>query len=112
VLLLNSLRQRHPFDVAWGADFLVKCFGMSDLVRLLQKALQREQSDQMRGNVLDLLQDLGYGLSAGLGEEVAKGLADVMGQEGEGAFGQVLRSHLTFVQKYTRQRDASAQPTL
>ena len=40
MLLLNSLRQRHPFDVTWGADFLVKCYGMSSLVRLLLAAAQ------------------------------------------------------------------------
>jgi hypothetical protein len=84
---------------------------MSELVRLLQAALEREQSDQMRGNVLDLLQDLGYGFSDGLGEDVAEGLSDVMSQEGEGAFGQVLQSHLSFIQNYIRQRDAAAQPT-
>jgi hypothetical protein len=107
VLLLNSLRQRHPFDVTWGADLLVKCFGMPSLVRLLQVALLKEQSDQVRGNVLDLLQELGYGLNAGLGDKVLRGMTDLLKRTDLGAFGQVFDSHLTFIQEYLRQRDAA-----
>jgi hypothetical protein len=109
-LLLNDLRQRHPFDVTWGADFLVKCFGMSSLARLLLVALIKEQSDQVRGNALDLMQELGYGTSAGLESEVLKGLTDLQSREDIGAFGQVINSHFSFVQEYLRQRDAAAQP--
>jgi hypothetical protein len=108
-VLLNSLRQRHPFDVTWGADFLVKCIGMSNLVRLLQVALQREKTAQMRGNILDLLQELGYGFDVGLVDEVLKGLNGLKEQEGLGAFSQVIDSHLAFIQEYMRQRDAAAQ---
>jgi hypothetical protein len=110
-LLLNSLRQRHPFDVAWGADFLVKCFGMSNLVRLLQVAAIKEKDDQIRGNILDLLQELGYGFSAGLGGEVFGNLTDLLSQVSLSAFGQVVNSHLSFIQEYMRQRDAAAQPS-
>jgi hypothetical protein len=109
VLLLNSLRQRHPFDVTWGADLLAKCFGMSAFVRLLQAALRQEQSDQMRGNVLDLLQELGYGVSAGLGSEVLKGLGELQSRESLGAFDQVVASHSAFIQEYLHDRDAAAQ---
>jgi hypothetical protein len=108
MLLLNSLRQRHPFDVTWGADFLVKCFGMPSLVRLLQVALVKEESDQMRGNVLDLLQELGYGISVGLETEVQSGLADLSTRQDLGAFEQVVRSHLDFLGKYIAQRDSAA----
>jgi hypothetical protein len=110
-LLLNSLRQRHPFDVTWGADFLVKCLGMPNLVRVLQAALVKERDVQIRGNVLDLLQELGYGSSVGLGGEVLSGLADLLGQESLGAFGQVINPHLSFLQEYMRQRDAAANLT-
>jgi hypothetical protein len=108
--LLNSLRQRHPFDVAWGADFLVKCFGMSNLVRLLQVAAVKEEDDHIRGNILDLLQELGYGFSAGLGGEVFSTLTDLLSQVSLSAFGQVVNSHLSFMQEYIRQRDAAARP--
>jgi hypothetical protein len=84
---------------------------MSNLVRLLQVALQREKTDQMRGNILDLLQELGYGFNVGLVDEVLKGLNGLKGQEGLGAFSQVIDSHLVFVQKYLHQRDAAAQPS-
>ena len=110
-LLLNSLRQRHPFDVAWGADFLVKCFGMPNLVRLLQVAAIKEKDDHIRGNILDLLQELGYGFSAGLGGEVFSKLTDLLSQVSLSAFGQVVNSHLFFMQEYIRQRDATAQPS-
>jgi hypothetical protein len=106
-LLLNSLRQRHPFDVTWGADYLVKCFGMSNLVRLLLAALEKEQNDQIRGNVLDLLQELGYGLDAGLDEEVSSRLTTLQGREDLGAFSQIVFSHLVFIKEYLRQRDAA-----
>jgi hypothetical protein len=108
MLLLNSLRQRHPFDVTWGADFLVKCYGMSSLVRLLLAAVQKEQNDQVRGNVLDLVQELGYGCSVGLGPEISRNFADLQGHADVGAFGQVVSSHLTFIQEYLLQRDAAA----
>jgi hypothetical protein len=107
VLLLNSLRQRHPFDVTWGAESLVKCFGMASLVRLLQVALLKEQSDQVRGNVLDMMQELGYGLSAGLEDEALKAMTDLLKSVEGGAFGQVVNSHLAFLQEYLRQRDAA-----
>ena len=103
VLLVNSLRQRHPFDVTWGADSLVKCFGMSTLVKLLQIASVKEKDDQVRGNVLDMLQELGYGLSAGLGDQVLKALSDLI-ERTESGFGQVLRSHWSFLQTYMQQR--------
>jgi len=106
MLLLNSLRQRHPFDVTWGADFLVKCFSMPALIRLLYAALRKETSDQMRGNILDLLQELGYGVNAGLEGEVLDGLASLLDREDPGAFGQVILSHLAFVKEFLRQRDA------
>jgi hypothetical protein len=109
MLLLNSLRQRHPFDVTWGADHLVRCYGMSSLVYLLQVALSREESDQVRGNVLDLLQELGYGFSAGLEDEVLGSLTSLLDREGLDAFGQVVDSHLGFIQEYRRQRDVAAQ---
>jgi hypothetical protein len=108
MLLLNSLRQRHPFDVTWGADFLVKCFGMPSLVRLLQVALLKEESDQMRGNVLDLLQELGYGTSVGLETEVQPGLADLSTRQDLGAFEQVVRSHVEFLGRYLATRDSAA----
>lgn len=106
-LLLNCLRQRHPFDVTWGADFLVKCFGMPGLIRLLLAALLQEPNDQIRGNTLDLLQELGYGSGADLGENVLKHLTDLLSQGGLGAFGQVVNSHLAFLQAYLTQRDAA-----
>jgi hypothetical protein len=106
-LLLNCLRQRHPFDVTWGAEFLVKCFGMPSLVRLLKVALLKEQSDQIRGNVLDMMQELGYGSSAGLEDEVLKVMTDLPKSGEGGAFGQVVNSHLAFLQEYLRQRDAA-----
>ncbi len=108
-LLLNSLRQRHPFDVTWCADFLIKCYGMPGLLRLLQTALLREQNDQMRGNILDLLQELGYGFSDGMENEVLTGLDDLMSREGQGAFAQVISSHLAFIREYIRQRDTASQ---
>lgn len=111
MLLVNSVRQRHPFDVAWGAGFLAKCFGMSSLVRLLLAALLKEQDDQVRGNVLDLLQELGYGFSAGLDREVEQSMTDLQGRTDLGAFSQVINSHLAFVQEYTRQRDAAPHLT-
>jgi hypothetical protein len=107
-LLLNSLRQRHPFDVTWGADFVVKCFGMPNLVRVLLNALVQEQDDQVRGNVLDLLQELGYGLSIGLEEEVLERLAHVRSSEYADAFGQVVETHLAFTRTYISQRDAAS----
>jgi hypothetical protein len=110
-LLLNSLRQRHPFDVAWGADFLVKSIGLSNLVRLLQVAALKEKDDHIRGNVLDLLQELGYGFDAGLGGEVFSNLTDLLSQVSLSAFGQVVNSHLSFMQAYMRQRDAAAHPS-
>lgn len=109
-LLLNSLRQRHPFDVTWGSDFLVKSLGLSYLVRLLQAAVFKEKDDQVRGNVLDLLQELGYGVSAGLEAKVLENLTRLSKQEGPNAFGQVVTSHLAFLQEYLRLRDA-AHPT-
>jgi hypothetical protein len=112
VLLLNSLRQRHPFDVTWGADFLVRSLGISPLVQLLLVALQKEKSDQIRGNVLDLLQELGYGFAVALEDEVLKGLADVQASESLGAFDQVIHSHLAYTQEYVRQRDAADQPSV
>jgi hypothetical protein len=102
-LLLNSLRQRHPFDVAWGADPLIKCVSMTGLVRLLLAALLKEQDDQVRGNVLDLLQELGYGSSAGLELEVLKSLAGLQSREDLGAFSQVINSHFAFLKEYMRQ---------
>ncbi len=110
-LLLNSLRQRHPFDVAWGTDFLVKCIGLANLVRLLQVAIVKEKDDQVRGNVLDLLQDLGYGLSAGLESQVLSHLKKLAKQNSLGALTQVINSHLSFLQEYIRQRDAAAHST-
>jgi hypothetical protein len=110
-LLLNSLRQRHPFDVTWGADSLVKCLGISTLVRLLQAAVIKEQDEQIRGNVLDLLQELGYGFSVGLGGNVLGSLTDLLSQVGLAAFGQVVNSHLFFIQEYVRQNNAFARPT-
>ena len=109
-LLLNSLRQRHPFDVAWGAGFLVKCFSMPNLVRLLQVAVIKEKDDQIRSNVLDLLQELGYGFSVGLGGETLSSLTDLLGQVGLSAFSQVVNSHLSFIQEYVRQKNAAAPP--
>jgi hypothetical protein len=106
-LLLNSLRQRHPFDVAWGTDFLVQCIGLANLVRLLQVAIVKEGDDQVRGNVLDLLQDLGYGLNAGLEGQVLSRLDKLAGQDSLGALTQVIHSHLSFLQEYVRQRDAA-----
>lgn len=103
-LLLNSLRQRHPFDVTWGADALVKCFGMLNLVRLLQAAVLKGEDDQVRGNTLDLLQELGYGSSVGLEGEMVNGLTNLLDRERQGAFGQVVNSHLSFLQEYMRQR--------
>jgi len=108
-LLLNSLRQRHPFDVTWGADPLVKCFGAPTLVRLLQAAALQEKDEQLRGNVLDLLQELAYGLGAGLGEEVLNSLTELLHREELGAFGQVVNSHLSFAREYIRQRNAAQQ---
>jgi hypothetical protein len=108
-LLLNSLRQRHPFDVTWGADFLVKCIGMSNLIRLLQAAGTREKDDQVRGNVLDLLQELGYGFSVGLEGEVLNSLSGLLNQDTMGAFHQVVDSHLSFAREYGQQRDAAAR---
>jgi hypothetical protein len=105
MLLLNCLRQRHPFDVTWGAEFLVKSYTMSDLVRLLLAALQKEQNDQVRGNVLDLLQELGYGFSAGFQRQVLTNFVALQSQEDVGAFGQVIGTHLAFAQEYLRQRD-------
>jgi hypothetical protein len=108
-LLLNCLRQRHPFDVTWGADFMIRCFSMPNLVRLLLAALLKEQNDQILGNVLDLLQELGYGLGAGLETEVLNTFADLQGRKDLGAFGQVVDSHRVFVQEYIHQRDASQE---
>jgi hypothetical protein len=108
-LLLNSLRQRHPFDVTWGADFMAKCLGMANLIRVLQAALVKEKNDQIRGNVLDLLQELGYGSSIGLEGEVLNNLTGLLEGEGEGAFGQVINSHLSFLQEYLRHRDSARQ---
>jgi hypothetical protein len=108
-LLLNCLRQRHPFDVTWGADFLVKCYAVPGLVRLLLAALHKEPNDQIRGNALDLLQDLGYGLGADLGDDVLNNLTGLLDHGGSGGFGQVVNSHLAFLQAYVRQRDAAAQ---
>jgi len=110
-LLLNCLRQRHPFDVTWGADFLVKCFGMSGLIRLLLAALLHEPNDQIRGNTLDLLQELGYGSGTDLEENVLKHLTDLLSQGGLDAFGQVVNSHLAFLQAYVSQRDAATRLT-
>lgn len=109
-LLLNSLRQRHPFDVTWGADFLVKCLGMPNLIRLLQAAVAKEKDDQIRGNILDLLQELGYGTSVGLEDEVLNSLTSLRNQPDLGALGQVVDSHLLFLQEYRRQRDAASRP--
>jgi hypothetical protein len=108
-LLLNCLRQRHPFDVTWGADFLVKCHGVSGLIRLLLAALHKEPDDQIRGNVLDLLQELGYGFGADLGNDVLKALTGLLERGDSGAFGQVVNSHLAFLQAYVRQRDTAAR---
>lgn len=109
-LLLNSLRQRHPFDVTWGADFLVKCFGLTNLVRLLHVAVVKEKDDQIRSNVLDLLQELGYGFSVGdLGGETLSSLTDLLGHVSLSAFSQVVNSHLSFIQEYIRQKNAAAQ---
>lgn len=108
-LLLNSLHQRHPFDVTWGADSLIKCFKMPGLVRMLLVALLKEQEDQVRGNVLDLLQELGYGFSVAVESEVLKGLTHLSSREGLGAFDHVVNSHLGFIQEYARQRDAAAR---
>lgn len=110
-LFLNCLRQRHPFDVTWGADFLVKCFGMSSLVRLLLTALDKDPSDQVRCNALELAQELGYGFSVGLDDEVLGGLGDLLSREGTDAFRQVISSHLAFIGDYMRQRDAAAHRT-
>jgi len=101
-LLLNSLRQRHPFDVTWGADFLVRCFGMSTLIRLLQVAVVKERDDQVRGNVLDLLQELGYGSHAGLGNEVLESLIRLL-QGADSGFAQVVESHRSFLQNHLQQ---------
>jgi hypothetical protein len=107
-LLLDTLRQRHPFDVTWGAGFLVNCFGMKDLVRLLFAALQKEQNEQVRGNVLDLVQELGYGVSVDLEFDALKHLTNLQNHKDLGAFGQVIDFHIAFVQEYIRQRDAAA----
>lgn len=108
MLLLNTLRQRHPFDVTWGAGFLVKCFGMNGLVRLLYAALQKEQNEQVRGNVLDLVQELGYGVSVDLEFDALKHLTSLQNQQAQpDAFGQVINFHIAFVQEYIRQRDAA-----
>ena len=106
-LLLNSLRQRHPFDVTWGADSLIKCFGMSSLVRLLFAALLKERDAELCGNVLDLLQEMGYGFSIGLEPEMLKGLTNLLTREDLGSLGQVVNTHLTFIQEYVRQRDSA-----
>ena len=106
-LLLDTLRQRHPFDVTWGAGFLVKCFGMNGLVRLLYAALQKEQNEQVRGNVLDLVQELGYGVSVGLELDALKHLTSLRNHADLDAFGQVINFHVAFVQEYIRQRDAA-----
>ncbi len=106
-LLLNSLRQRHPFDVTWGANFLVKCFGMSNLIRLLQVAVVKEKDGQVRGNVLDLLQELGYGFSVKLGGETLAKLTDLLEQESLTNFSQVIRAHLDFIQTYIQQSTAN-----
>jgi hypothetical protein len=108
-LLLNSLRQRHPFDVTWGADFLVRCVGLSNLVRLLQAAIAKEKDDQTRSNVLDLLQELGYGFSVGLGGETLNSLTDLLGQVSLSPFSQVVNSHLSFIQEYIHQKNAAQQ---
>jgi hypothetical protein len=108
-LLLNSLRQRHPFDVTWGADFMLRCFTMPTLVRLLLAALLSERNDQILGNVLDLLQESGYGLSAGMDTDVLNGLSQLRAQDDLGAFGQVVDSHRMFIQEYIRQRDAAQE---
>jgi hypothetical protein len=110
-LLLNSLRQRHPFDVTWGADPLVRCWGMPNLIRVLQAALVREKDDQVCGNVLDLLQELGYGSGVGLENEVSNSLSELLSREGLGALGQVVSSHLSFLQEYRRQRDTAGHPS-
>jgi hypothetical protein len=109
--LLNSLRQRHPFDVTWGADSLVKCFGMSSLVRLLFAALLKERDDELRGNVLDLLQETGYGFSVGLEREVLKGLTDLLTREETGSLAQVIKTHLAFTKEYVRLRDSTDNST-
>jgi hypothetical protein len=110
-LLVNALRQRHPFDVTWGAGFLINCFDMNNLIRLLLIAIQKEQNEQVRGNVLDLIQELGYGFSAGLELEVLKNLTDLQNREDSVAFGQVINFHLAFVQEYMRQREAASHQT-
>jgi hypothetical protein len=108
VILLNSLRQRHPFDVTWGADFLVRCFGMPTLVRLLQAAVAKERDEQIRGNVLDMLQELGYGSSVELGKEVLNSLSNLL-QGADSSFVQVVESHRSFLQSHLQQHaDAQA----
>lgn len=107
MLLLNTLRQRHPFDVTWGSGSLVKCFGMNGLVRLLYAALQKEQNEQVRGNVLDLVQELGYGVSVDLEFDALKHLTSLQNHAQLDAFSQVIDFHIAFVQEYIRQRDAA-----
>jgi hypothetical protein len=58
---------------------------------------------------LDLLQELGYGLSASLDADVIRGFSQLQAGEDLGAFGQVLDSHRVFVQEYMRQRDAAQE---
>jgi hypothetical protein len=107
-LLLNSLRQRHPFDVTWGADFLVKCVGMANLVRLLQAAALKEEDEQIRSNVLDLLQELGYGFSVDQGGGTLASLTDLLSKVSLSGFSQVVNSHLSFIQEYVQQKNAAA----
>ncbi len=78
---------------------------MPDLVRLLLAALEKEQNDQVRGNVLDLLQELGYGFSAGFQRQVLRSFVALQSREVGDAFGQVIGTHLAFAQEYLRQRD-------
>jgi hypothetical protein len=75
---------------------------------LLQVAIVKEKDDQVCGNVLDLLQDLGYGLSAGLEGQVLSRLNKLAGQDSLGALTQVIHSHLSFLQEHVRHRDAAA----
>ncbi len=99
-LLLNTLRQRHPFDVTWGADFLVRSLGMKPLLQALLAALTREKDEQVRGNVLDLVQELGYGFTVGMHDQVLKALYAMLEREESSGFGQVITAHLTFLRTY------------
>jgi hypothetical protein len=108
-LLLNSVRQRHPFDVTWGAGFLVRSVGMTNLVRLLQAAVLKEEDEQIRSNVLDLLQELGYGFSVEQGGKTLSSLTELLGKVGLSGFSQVINSHLSFIQEYVQQKNAANQ---